>query len=169
MRQYVMLSVVILSALSGCERLFTNNSFFGSRDSKAESKDPASPVILTVPADATYVLQSYDRANGTPLFSVPLRRGDRYGFRRENDQMVAVAGKQTFPIPDGMFAWVVVNEKPDPVKEVVEGTMQQVESVKKFMAPVVGVAVVVCVVAGAIVGATLGHGSLDGFNLGAGI
>jgi hypothetical protein len=168
MRQYVMLSVAILSALSGCERLITSNSFFGSHDSKAESKDPASPVILTAPADATYVLKSYNKMDGTAWFSAPLKRGERYGFRRENDHMVAVAGKQSFAIPDGMFAWVVTDQKADPMKDIIDDTHQQMENMKKIMAPVVGVALVVCVIAGAIVGAGLAHGSLDGLNLGGG-
>jgi hypothetical protein len=163
-----MLSVAVLSALSGCDNPFTHKSLFGFHDPTAEHQHDTGPVITAVPVEATYTLKLLDNENSSPLASVRLARGERVGFRRDNDKLVAVAGKQTFEVPDGTVGWVISEQKHDPMKHLMDQTRETLENFKQSVLPVATVVVAVCIVAGAIVAVVVCRGDLSGMNFGSG-
>jgi hypothetical protein len=168
MRKSLLLTMAMLTPLIGCENPFTHKNDPAVRNSSSDSPRDAGPTITIVPVDAKYALMCFDKRNDIPLALVRLRRGEEVGFRQENGLLVAVAGKQTFAVSDGTLGWVVVDKKPDFSRwnDVKEQTAESLENIKQFLAPVAGVAVVVCVVAGVIVGAAASHGNLTGLELG---
>lgn len=75
----------------------------------AEIRPGAAPGVADVRHDATYALVALDRPDAPPLVRSHLHQGQQVGFRRAGDQSVAAfAGAQTFPLPEGEFAWLVV-------------------------------------------------------------
>ena len=57
-------------------------------------KTPPPPATLS--EDATLAL--YPSNGTTPIYTAHLSRGDEYGFRKEGDKTVAVAGDKTIPL-----------------------------------------------------------------------
>jgi hypothetical protein len=85
----VALGLVLGLGLAGC----------GSQPGKTlqtygRGKTP--PPLATLDQDATLAL--YPSNGVTPLYTAKLSRGDQYGFRKEGDKTVAVAGDQTIPL-----------------------------------------------------------------------
>jgi len=168
MRRSFMLSMAVFSALSGCDNPFTHKSLFGFHDSTSDHQHETGPIIGVVPVEATYTLRLLDDGNSSPLASVRLARGEHVGFRRDSDKLVAVAGKQTFQVPDGTVAWVISDQKHDPMKHLMDQTKETLENVKQVVVPAATVALAVCIVAGAIVAVAVCHGDFNGLNLGSG-
>ena len=54
------------------------------------------PPLATLGEDATLAL--YPSNGMTPIYTAKLSRGDKYGFRREGDKAVAVAGEESIPL-----------------------------------------------------------------------
>ena len=54
------------------------------------------PPTATLDEDATLAL--YPSNGTTPIYTARLSRGDEYGFRKEGDKTVAVAGDKTIPL-----------------------------------------------------------------------
>jgi hypothetical protein len=54
------------------------------------------PPTTTLGEDATLAL--YPSNGATPIYTAHLSRGDEYGFRKEGDKTVAVAGDKTIPL-----------------------------------------------------------------------
>jgi hypothetical protein len=157
-----MLSVAVFSTLSGCDNPFTHKSLFGFHDSTAEHQRDTGPVITVVPVEATYTLRLLDDGNSGPLASVRLARGEHVGFRRDNEKLVAVAGKQTYQVPDGTVGWVISDQKHDPMKHLMDQTKETLENFKQNVLPAATVVLAVCIVAGAIVGVVVCHGDFSG-------
>jgi len=66
------------------------------------------PTTVTVPYDASYGLTPLHR-DGTPMLTVYLEHNEQIGFQQLPDgPVVALAGRQVFPLADGEFAWVLV-------------------------------------------------------------
>jgi len=54
------------------------------------------PFTTVAPADGTYEL-TYT-FSGTNTVSVPLKKGEKIGFEKAGDKIVAVAGDKTYPV-----------------------------------------------------------------------
>lgn len=166
MRQALLLCAASAIPLNGYEHLFTRTST--QQSASNEPREEFSPVTSLVPRDNKYALMNFDRRDNIPLATVQLKRGELVGFRREQDQLVAVAGKNSFPVSDGTLAWIIVDEKPDLTSwnNVKKQTTETLENMKDIMEPVLRVVVVVTVVAGVIVGSMACRGDLSGLQIG---
>ena len=54
------------------------------------------PPLATMSQDGTLAL--YPSNGTTPIYTAHLNSGDEYGFRKEGDKTVAVAGDKTIPL-----------------------------------------------------------------------
>ncbi len=97
-----------------------------ARPATSRHSDPAA-TITTVPEPATYAMIQLERPDLAPVAVLLFVRGDRIGFRKDAGGVsVAVAGRQTIVLPDGIFGWVVV-EKP------ANGVAQQNEKISEVL------------------------------------
>lgn len=138
MRRVVLLLLAALTALNGCANPLAHQT-------NPQSEHQIGPTLTRVPEPATYALTPLEHPNAVPLATVHLNRGERVGFRRDSDgTLVAVAGKQTFPVPNGTFGWVIV-EKPTPgLHEKNEQTTEAIDETKLIIYTTAGVVILCC-------------------------
>jgi hypothetical protein len=93
----LILLFVLLSLLSGCRALV--------RDAEmVEYRPGAPPTTVVADCDAEYRLFAPEKHE--TRMPVDVAKGEAVGFRREPDgSLVAVAGKETTPIPEGRYVW----------------------------------------------------------------
>ena len=163
MRKSMLLGLAGVSSITGCENPFTHKPFLDFQASKGESRQGTNPIITIVPIDATYALMSFDNLDRKLLATVHLSKGDRVGFQREREGLVAVAGQQNFPVSDGTLGWVILENEQVPQTAIKKETNESMENLKKIVAPIAGVVLIVSVFAGVILGAGYAHGDLNGF------
>lgn len=109
MRQVLLLSLAALTALNGCANPAFHKPALQSNQSTSEPHAEVAPTISVVHDSGTYALKNLGDDDAAPLATVHLHRGDRIGFRRGCDHsLVAVAGQEIFPVPDGTFGWIMV-------------------------------------------------------------
>jgi hypothetical protein len=147
MRQVLMLSAASLTILNGCTTPSIRNPVPETQQSSCESQKEIKPTISKLTEPATYVLRSFDHDDAAPLATIHLSTGDRLGFKREKDgSLLAVAGKQTFPVPEGTSGWVVV-QKPSPdLHQKNELTAEVLDNTKTIIVATVGIVVLCCAV-----------------------
>jgi hypothetical protein len=113
----------------------------------------------------TYALLSFAHQDSVPLATVQLARGDRLGFQRNGDGcLVAVAGKQTFPVTDGAYGWAIVEKRPEQKGPFGQQSTEALDNFGKIVTPVFTVVLTVTLFAGALIVAGLAHGSCDGLS-----
>jgi hypothetical protein len=70
----------------------------GTTQLKFEPKTPEDRV-LTAMQDGKYAL--YAGSDVKPQFMVDLKRGDKLGFQRQGENVLAIAGQEKFTLPGG--------------------------------------------------------------------
>lgn len=108
-RRFVM-ALALVSALTGCVGSPPDGPL-------VECRAGLTPITRPVQCPATYVLQPVDPP-GAPLAEHHVAKGERIGFRREDDGSVsAVAPGYTIALPPGAYAWAVVPASVPPFRE----------------------------------------------------
>lgn len=107
MPRRIVLALALVSALTGCVVAPPTGPL-------VEYRDGLTPITRPVKCPATYVLCA-DRSGATPLAEHHVTKGERIGFRREEDGSVsAVAPGYTLALPPGAYRWDVVRESVAP-------------------------------------------------------
>src|SRR5688572_14800465 len=90
---------IVLMIGGGCRSL-------SAEDARVvEYQRRGTPMIMPAPANGSYTLQGSNVAAAKKSFT--LKKGDRLGFRADvGTRVVAVAGDEEIPLPDGDYAWV---------------------------------------------------------------
>jgi hypothetical protein len=98
MRRAVVLALNLLPLLGGCRALV--------RDAETVEYRPGSaPTTMAATYDATYRLYVPEKLETG--MGIEVTKGEAVGFRQEPDgSIIAVAGQETKPIPDGRCVWL---------------------------------------------------------------
>ena len=105
------LALALVSAVTGCVAAPPNRPL-------VEYHPGLTPITRPVKCPATYVLCGTDPPGAAPLAEHHVAKGERVGFRREEDGSVsAVAPGYTLALPPGAYAWEVVRESIPPWRE----------------------------------------------------
>jgi hypothetical protein len=129
-----MLAVAALSAVKGCANPFAfRRTAEGGMPPNAEAKE-VEPTLTTVRDSGTFALKSLEDPDAAPSATIHLSHRERIGFQRHSDgSLVAIAGKNTFPLPPGTFGWVTSESKrAESRREVNERTTEAMEVAKNL-------------------------------------
>ena len=112
LRSLFVVSLAVIVVLSGCQASTKPKTVSAMEPQQRKLK------LREAPFNGKYELfeaQSDSREGttlvGEPLASEQLRRGERLGFRREGDELYAVAGAKEIPIGTGQYAWQMRADK----------------------------------------------------------
>jgi hypothetical protein len=97
-RLAALVALPLLTLLTGCKAL--------TRDAESvEYRPGTAPTTVIADRDAEYRLYAPEKLEWR--LPVDVAKGERVGFRYEPDgSLVAIAGKETTPIPDGQYVWL---------------------------------------------------------------
>jgi hypothetical protein len=100
MKRVILTALVAIAAAGVSTSMIGCGAAMGTTVVKHNSG--SEPIETTAPADGVYDL-TYT-FSGAPTVSVTLKKGDRIGFAKAGDKVVAVAADKTYPVDTNIAA-----------------------------------------------------------------